>query len=37
MVRDQLGVKPLYYAVTRDGLVSSMIKTILDVMGPSAA
>lgn len=35
MVRDQLGVKPLYYAVTRDGLcVSSMIKTILDVMGP---
>lgn len=36
LVRDQLGVKPLYYAVTRDGVcVSSMIKTILDVMGPS--
>lgn len=34
LVRDQLGVKPLYYSVSKDGVcVSSMIRTILDVVG----
>jgi asparagine synthase (glutamine-hydrolysing) len=33
LVRDQLGIKPLYYAVTPDGVcVSSMLRTMLEVM-----
>jgi asparagine synthase (glutamine-hydrolysing) len=33
LVRDQLGIKPLYYAVTPEGIcVASMIKTILEVL-----